>query len=89
MRLNDKSGLLEGDYVDRKMVYFFSLEDVKTKRLAPERKTKRREHKDGGAVQVTFSPIKVQPTDQSHSERSRNRFSYMTTPPGCLFAPSP
>ena len=30
--LNDKSGLLEGDYVDRRIVYFANMQDVQTKR---------------------------------------------------------
>lgn len=34
--LKDRSGLLEGDYVDRRMVYFSSMEDVNAKRPALE-----------------------------------------------------
>jgi len=30
--LNDKSGLLEGDYPDRRMVYFSNMKDVKAKK---------------------------------------------------------
>ena len=30
--LNDKSGLLQGDYVDRRMVYFSNMEDVESKK---------------------------------------------------------
>jgi hypothetical protein len=34
--LNDNGGLLEGNYPDRRMVYFSSMEDVKAKRAALE-----------------------------------------------------
>lgn len=34
--LSNSSGLLEGDYVDRRMVYFTSMDDVAAKRLALE-----------------------------------------------------
>ena len=35
--LNDKSRLLEGDYPDRRMIYFSSMEDVKAKKSALEK----------------------------------------------------
>lgn len=34
--LNDTSGLLEGDYVDRRMAYFKDMRDVRAKRAALE-----------------------------------------------------
>lgn len=34
--LNNESGLLEGDYPDRRMLYFSSMEDVKLKKTALE-----------------------------------------------------
>lgn len=34
--LNNESGLLEGDYPDRRMLYFSSMEDVKLKKAALE-----------------------------------------------------
>jgi len=38
--LHDQSGLLQGDYVDRRMVYFADMEDVKSKRPALENAVK-------------------------------------------------
>jgi hypothetical protein len=35
--LSNESGLLEGDYVDRRMVYFSNMEDVKAKQPALEK----------------------------------------------------
>jgi len=35
--LSNESGLLEGDYVDRRMVYFSNMEDVKSKQPALEK----------------------------------------------------
>ena len=35
--LNDKSGLLEGDYVDRRMAYFSNLKDIKAKQPVLEK----------------------------------------------------
>ncbi len=35
--LNDKSGLLQGDYVDRRMAYFSDMKDVKAKQAALEK----------------------------------------------------
>jgi len=35
--LNDKSGLLEGDYPTRRMVYFSNMKDVKAKKAALEK----------------------------------------------------
>jgi hypothetical protein len=35
--LNDDSGILEGDYVDRRMIYFRDMKDVKAKKAALER----------------------------------------------------
>lgn len=34
--INDTTGLLEGDYVDRRMAYFRSIDDVKAKKAALE-----------------------------------------------------
>jgi len=30
----DKSGLLQGDYKDRRMAYFYNIEDIKSKKAA-------------------------------------------------------
>lgn len=38
--LKDESGLLEGNYPDRRMAYFLSMEDVKVKRAALEQVVK-------------------------------------------------
>jgi len=38
--LHDKSGLLQGDYPDRRMVYFSSMEDVNSKRAVLEKAVK-------------------------------------------------
>ena len=35
--LNDKSGLLQGDYVDRRMAYFSDMKDVRAKQAALEK----------------------------------------------------
>ena len=34
--INDPAGLLEGDYKDRRMAYFYTLEDVQSKKAALE-----------------------------------------------------
>ena len=35
--INDAGGLLEGDYKDRRMAYFYNMEDVRSKKAALEK----------------------------------------------------
>jgi hypothetical protein len=35
--INDDTGLLEGDYIDRRMAHFYSMDDIRTKQAALEK----------------------------------------------------
>ena len=39
--INDDSGLLEGDYIDRRMAHFYNMDDIQSKKAALEKVVRR------------------------------------------------